>query len=86
MSSSKDSLPPFLLYNIDVVEKLKDYLTMLSVKVMSEYIHDSVIPTIVKHRYGVDKKSTTYMDTVKVISIREYFSKYNIKMVSSPWV
>ena len=54
MSSSKENLPPFLLDNLDVVEKLKDYartnLTMLSIKLMSEYIHDTIIPTIVKHK------------------------------------
>ena len=71
IGSTNDCLPPFLQDNIDSVQKMKDCarsnLNELSIEMMSEFIHNKVIPAIVKDKYNVKKNSDTYMDSVKMV-------------------
>ena len=59
IGSTNDCLPPFLQDNIDSVQKMKDYarsnLNKLSIEMISWFIHNKVIPAIVKDKYNVKK-------------------------------
>ena len=56
----KDALPPFLLDNVDIKDKIKKFarenLATLSIKFTSEYIHETILPTMIKDRHDVDRK------------------------------
>ena len=78
IGTTKDCLPPFLHDNLDAVEKMKEHarsnLSTLSIEMMSEYVNEKVIPKIVKDKYNIDKTSSTYADTAKVM-LRPYHIK-----------
>ena len=65
----KEALPPFLLDNLDIKDKIKKYarenLGILSIEFMSEYLHDIILPAMIKDRHGVEKTDDTYNELLK---------------------
>jgi len=61
--TSKHNLPPFLQQNTDVCTKIVQYakenLSQLSVEFLLEYLHDVVLPQMVKERHGIDKNNVS---------------------------
>ncbi len=61
----KHNLPPFLHKNKDVSLKIQAYtrknLHELSVKLMMEYLHNTIIPNLVKQSTGVGPKEEAYV-------------------------
>ena len=57
--AGKHNLPPFLEQNKEVCTSLQQYarehLSELSVELICEYLHDTVIPKMVKDASGVEK-------------------------------
>ena len=78
IGTTKDCLPPFLHDNLDVAEKMKEYtrsnLGELSIEMMSKYINEKVIQKIVKDKYNIEKTSSAYTDTAKML-LRPYHIK-----------
>jgi hypothetical protein len=73
----KDNLPPFLEQNKEVCTSLQQYarehLSELSVELICEYLHDTVIPKMMKVASGVEKSGNEelYIEKAKEI-LKEY--------------
>ena len=54
---SKHNLPPFLQQNKDICQSIQQYghehLHELSMELMCEYLHDMILPKLVKEQAGV---------------------------------
>ncbi len=62
----KPKLPPFLDENRNKMQQIQQYtkenLPQLSIEMLSEYIHDPLVPLMVREQFGVetnDPKSMT---------------------------
>ena len=57
-------LSSFLLDNLNIKVKIKMYArensTTMSIELISEHIHETILPTMVKGRHDVIKTSDTY--------------------------
>ena len=73
---AKHSLAPFLDENKDVCEWIKQYarenLPELSIELMSEYIHNIVIPSIIKERSAVEPSEGEKYEKEMRDLLREY--------------
>ena len=78
-TGSKISLPPFLSNNPDVCSKVRKYahenLVTLSVELISEYLHDVILPKMVMDKYGISEKDETYESKKKAILITNGLTK-----------
>jgi len=75
--AGKHNLPPFLEQNKEVCTSLQQYarehLSELSVELICEYLHDMVIPKMVKDASGVEKSVNEELHTGKAKEIlKEY--------------
>ena len=74
----KHNLPPFLQENKDVSLKIQAYarenLHELSVELMMEYLHNTIIPNLVKQSTGVGPEEEAYVSKKK-----ELFEQYGLK-------
>ncbi len=65
----KHNLPPFLQENKEVSLKIKAYtrenLHKLSVKLMMEYFHNTIMPNLVKQSTGVGPEEEAYVSKRK---------------------
>ncbi len=70
-ASAKHDLPPFLERNKELCMKIKEYvckhLAELSSELLCEYLHNTVLPMLMKEENGVEKDSEGYVDQVKVL-------------------
>jgi hypothetical protein len=76
----KHNLPPFLERNGGLCLKIKEYarkhLAELSSEMLCEYLHNTVLPMLVKEDNGVEKDSEGYVDQVKPL-----LGKYGLTMI-----
>ncbi len=74
----KNNLPSFLQENKDVSLKIQAYarenVRELSVKLMMEYLHNTIIPNLVKQSTGVGPEEEAYVSKKK-----ELFERYGLK-------
>ena len=67
----KHDLPPFLERNKELCIKIKEYvcehLAELSSEMLCEYLHNTVLPMLMKEENGVEKYSEGYVDQVKIL-------------------
>jgi hypothetical protein len=74
----KHNLPPFLQENKDVSLKIQAYarenLHELSIELMMEYLHNTIIPNLVKQSTGVGPEEEAYVSKEK-----ELFEQYGLK-------
>jgi hypothetical protein len=75
----KHKLHPFLQHNNDVVIRIKEYARLnihrLSAELIFAYLHDTIIPELVKERLNPDNKSTEEMT-------RELLHEYGLSTLS----
>ena len=76
---NKMKLPPFLLHNHDVVIKINQYskenIHRLSAQLILEYLHDTIIPEMIKERDNHDNKSQEEMT-------RELLQEYGLSSLT----
>jgi hypothetical protein len=76
-ANAKHNLPPFLAENKEICTSLQQYarenLSELSVELICEYLHETVIPKMVKDTTGIEKKvnEQLYTEEAKKI-LKEY--------------
>jgi hypothetical protein len=67
----KHDLPPFLERNKEICISLKTYihehLEELSSKMVCEYLHNTMLPMLVKEDVGLEQESDGYLDTVRTV-------------------
>ncbi len=76
----KHNMPPFLQQNQDVTIKqyyLCKHLHELSVDLLCEYIHDTVLPKMIKESTGAVPTDDQYINDVKLL-----FGKYGLQTIS----
>ncbi len=77
----KHSLPQFLEQNKDICLSIKQYarenLHKLSIEFLSEYLHDVILPKMVKESYALEPNSEGYEQ-----SLLELLKKYNLTCIS----
>jgi hypothetical protein len=70
-ASTKHDLPPFLERNTELCMKIKEcvreHLAELSSEMLYEYLHNTVLPMLVKEENRVEKDSEGYVDQVKTL-------------------
>ncbi len=74
-------LPQFLDENKDICSSIQQYarenLNKLSIEFMSEYLHDVILPKMIKEEYGLEPMDETYEEkTIKL------FKNYNLTCIS----
>ncbi len=74
-------LPQFLDKNKDICSSIQQYarenLNKLSIKFMSEYLHDVILPKMIKEEYGLEPMDETYEEKTM-----ELLKKYNLTCIS----
>jgi hypothetical protein len=70
-ASVKHDLPPFLERNKEICISLKTYirehLAELSSEMVCEYLHNTVLPMLVKEDIGLERESDGYVDAVRTV-------------------
>jgi len=81
----KHNMPPFLQQNQDVIVAIKQYLREhlheLSVELLCEYIHETVLPKMIRESTGAVPTNEVYINDVKVL-----LGKYGLKTISMSMV
>jgi len=76
-ASAKDNLPPFLMENKEICTSLQQYarehLSELSVELICEYLHGTVIPKMVKETSGVEKSVNEQLYTEEAKKILKQY-------------
>ena len=79
--SENPLLPQFLDENKDICNSIQQYarenLNKLSIEFMSEYLHDVILPKMIKEEYGLEPTDETYEE--KTI---ELLKKFNLTCIS----
>ncbi len=77
----KPLLPQFLDENKDICTSIQQYacenLNKLSIEFMSEYIHDVILPKMIKEEYRLEPTNESYEE--KVIAL---LKKFNLTCIS----
>jgi hypothetical protein len=74
-------MPPFLQQNQDVTVAIKQYLCELSVELVCEYIHETVLPKMIRESTGA-----VPTDEVCVHDVKLLLGKYGLKTISMSMV
>jgi hypothetical protein len=84
-ASTKHDLPPFLERNTELCMKIKEcvheHLAELSSELLYEYLHNTVLPMLLKEENRVEKDSEGYVDQVKTL-LEKYCPFHMLQLVA----
>ena len=79
--AKKHKLPPFLDENRYEMQQIRQYakknLPQLSIEMLSEYIHDTVVPLMVRERYGAENNDPEKYDE----SVARLMQEHGLKKI-----